>query len=89
MNSLSLLANFRPGKKQKDKGQERTEQKKERTNQKTGTCGSERYPAFSNDSKMVTILNREQERKVEKAYAFGHAAKDPKQYKLPAWVNHN
>ena len=50
-----------------------------------------RYTALSTGKKMVTILHRELERKVEKVKldeVGGHAAKDQKQYELPAWINH-
>ena len=47
-----------------------------------------RYTAFSNDTKMVTILYRELERKVEKVKHMhevgGHAAEDQQQYEFPA-----
>ena len=47
----------------------------------------ERYTALSNDKKMVAILHREIECKIEKVKHIevgGHAAKDQKQYELPA-----
>ena len=47
-----------------------------------------RYTALSNDKKMVTILHRELERKVEKVKHMKlevmHAAEDQKQYELSA-----
>ena len=47
-----------------------------------------RYTALSNDKKMLTILHRELERKVEKVKHIKlkvmHAAEDQKQYELPA-----
>ena len=46
-----------------------------------------RYTALSNDKKIVTILHRELERKVEKVKHMnsgGHAAEDQKQYELLA-----
>ena len=47
-----------------------------------------RYTAFSNNKKMVTILHRDLEHKVEKvrsAYEVGgHVAEDQKQYEFPA-----
>ena len=45
------------------------------------------YTAFSNNKKIVTILHRELERKVEKVKVQevgDHAAKDQKQYEFPA-----
>ena len=52
------------------------------------TCGSRALPAFSNNKKMVPILHRELERKVEKVKHMhevgGHAAEDQKQYEFPA-----
>ena len=47
-----------------------------------------RCTAFSKNKKMVTILHRELERKVEKVKHMhevgGQAAKDQKQYEFPA-----
>ena len=47
-----------------------------------------RYTALSNDKKMVPILHRQLERKVEKVKHMKlkvmHAAEDQKQYELPA-----
>ena len=47
-----------------------------------------RYTAFSNNKKMVTILLRELEHKVEKVQRMKlevmHAAEDQKQYEFPA-----
>ena len=50
-----------------------------------------RYTALSNDKKMVTILNRELEREVEKVKHMKLDVTRPnqKQYELPAWINHN
>ena len=45
-----------------------------------------RYTAFSNIKKLVTILQREPERKVEKNEAHevgGHVSEDQKQYEFP------
>ena len=42
------------------------------------------YTALSNDKKIVTILHRELERKVEKVkHIGGHPAEDQKQHELP------
>ena len=47
-----------------------------------------RYTAFSSNKKMVAILHRELEHKVEKVIKAhevgGHAAEDQNQYELPA-----
>ena len=57
------------------------------------TCVTGRYTAFSNNKKMVTILHRDLEHKVEKVRSAhevgGHVAEDQKQYEFPAWMNHN
>ena len=52
------------------------------------TCVTGRYTAFSNNKKMVTILHRDLEHKVEKVRSAhevgGHVAEDQKQYEFPA-----
>ena len=55
-----------------------------------GLAVTGRYTAFS--KKMVTILHRKLEQKVENVQHMnfgGLAAEDQKQYEFPAWINHN
>ena len=50
------------------------------------------YTAFSNNKKMVTILHRELEHKVEKVQHMKLEVMRPKtkkQYEFPVWINHN